>query len=166
MAPWCLRPCPRWQSWGTHVNLCSFCAYPGPDVDLFLTTFPRRLSGCMSLALMLLLCSLAFLLLLVLSCPLVSWPGSFCCFFPLFECWRHGWPVLWYWAVTTTILAGGRPCFVMPLVWLGIKAEEGYWRWYEPFQYANYVMVQMTFYQYNRVLSYSFLSLPVQYVKL
>ena len=74
---------------------------------------------------------------------------------PLFEWWQTGWPVLWYWAVTAIILAGS-PCFFMYFVWLNIKAEKGYWWRDEPFQHANYVTVQMTLYQYNRVLSYSF----------
>lgn len=64
------------------------------------------------------------------------------------------------------ILAWRSPCFFISFIWLDIKAEKGYrWR-YEPFQYVNYVIVQMTLYQYNWVLNYSFLSLPVQYVKL
>lgn len=154
---WNLIAHPQWQSSGAHVDLCSFSPHTTLLGESLWHLFPLVVCMCEpGLDPAVVSSCLALFLLPLLSCPLVSWPASFHCYFPpLFEWWQTGWPVLWYWAVTAIILAGS-PCFFMYFVWLNIKAEKGYWWRDEPFQHANYVTVQMTLYQYNRVLSYSF----------
>lgn len=141
-----------------------------PCMNPFWPPFSRRLSMCVSLCFMLLFYSPPFLPLLLLSCPFVSWPSSFYClyFFFLFPIRMMETPLAISLVLScdNPIFAWRSPCFFISFIWLDIKAEKGYrWR-YEPFQYANYVIVQMTLYQYNWVLNYSFLSLPIQYVKL
>lgn len=76
----------------THGNLCFFSPTP-PLVWICLTAFPLPcwLSMCVSLCSMPLFCSPTCLLVLPLSCPFASWPGSFHClcgfFFFLFAVW-------------------------------------------------------------------------------
>lgn len=165
MAPWCLIPCPRWQSWGTHVNLCSFCAYPSPDVDLF---WPPSPVGCWDAWVWPECCCFVLLLsFCYCSCPahLSHDQVHFVAFSP---CLNGGGTVGQFfdtelWQPPSPL---GEVLTLCCLSLARLRAEEGYWWWCEPFQYANYVMVQMTFCQCNWVLNYSFLSLPVQYVKL
>lgn len=75
-----------------HINLCSFCPRATPSKSVFWPPLPHRSSICVTLCLLLLICSPTFLLLLLLSCPSASWPGSFhCCyFFPPFSCLSDG----------------------------------------------------------------------------
>lgn len=157
---------------GAHINLSFFRPHSTPSKSVFWPPFPHRSSVCMSLFLMLLSCSPTFLLLLLLSCSSASGPASFHCWYffsPPFSYLSDGGTVgqffdteLWQPpSLLKEVLASSYLSF-----WLDFKAEKGYWWRYEPFQYANDVMGRMTLYQCIWALSYSFLSLPVQYVKL
>lgn len=138
---------------GSPVTLWALCPRMGPSSCRMLD-FDRFPLG-----------SPLLLLLQLLSCSFAPWLGSLLClylfsFSLLFEGCRHRWSVL-----------SQAPCLLKVLAFhvahsLDIKTGKGY-RWqFEPFQHANYVKVKMILYQRNRVLNYSFLSLPVQYVKL